>query len=99
MQVTDAQFRSYENGPMKAFVNVTFNNALVVKNFKVLLGKNGLFISFPQEKGKDGVYHDSVFPINKDVRNEIQRQVLDKYNTFVGGVPATETSKDDDLPF
>lgn len=42
-----------ENNMLKAFCSVTFDNAFVVRDVKVIEGKNGPFISMPSRKITD----------------------------------------------
>lgn len=92
MKVTDVRVTPYEQGNMKAFCNVTFDNALVIKGFKIVEGNNGNFVSWPQEKGKDGKYFDRVFPTSKELRNEIQNDILKRYESG-------DSNNNDNMPF
>ena len=45
-------------------------------------GSNGVFVSFPSYKGKDGDYVDLVFPTSKELReaiNELAAEVVNKF--------------------
>jgi DNA-binding cell septation regulator SpoVG len=50
-----------------------------IRGVRVVDGEKGLFVSMPQSKDKDDVYHDVAFPINGDLRKELTKAVLDKY--------------------
>ena len=46
---------------MRAYADVTFNDVILIKGFRVLSSKTGgLFVGFPSQKGKDGQYRDTV---------------------------------------
>ena len=48
MQITDIRIRKIaKEGKMKAVVSVTFDNAFVVHDIKVIDGEKGLFIAMP----------------------------------------------------
>ena len=64
---------------MKAVVSVTFDNAFVVHDIKVIDGEKGLFIAMPSRKASDGEYRDIAHPINSDTRDRIQKLILEKY--------------------
>lgn len=51
----------------------------VVKGFKVIQGKNGLFISCPQSKGSDGKWRDTAWPNSREARNEMEEVVIAAY--------------------
>jgi len=80
MQITDIRIRkTAKEGKMKAVVSVTFDNAFVVHDIKVIEGEKGLFIAMPSRKASDGEYRDIAHPINSDTRERIQREILEKY--------------------
>lgn len=60
-----------DNGSVKAIASVNFGDCFAVKGVKVMEGKNGLFVSMPSQKGKDGNYHDICFPISLHRRMHI----------------------------
>ena len=63
---------------VKAFADVSIGN-FIVKGVKVLEGKNGLFISMPQEKSKDGKWYETFFPSTKEARKSLTDLVLEAY--------------------
>lgn len=82
MQITDVRVRKVsKEGKMKAVVSITIDNAFVVHDVKVIEGEKGLFIAMPSKKAADGEYRDIAHPINSRTRDEIQRIILEKYET------------------
>ena len=80
MQITDIRIRKIaKEGKMKAVVSVTFDNAFVVHDIKVIEGEKGLFIAMPSRKATDGEYRDIAHPINSSTRDKIQTIILEKY--------------------
>ena len=45
-----------EGSRLKAFVDVSVNDALLIKGLRVVDGKAGLFVSMPQEQGHTSAY-------------------------------------------
>ena len=68
-----------DNGPMKAFVDLSINDVLVIKGLRVVQGQKGLFVSMPQEQGKDKRWYDSIRCLNSEVRDRINEKVLTAY--------------------
>ena len=68
-----------DNGAMKAFVDLSINDVLVLKGLRVLQGQKGLFVSMPQEQGKDKRWYDSIRCLDPQVRDEIYEKVLTAY--------------------
>jgi len=73
-------FRLENGNALKAFVDVSINAALLVKGIRVIEGKNGLFISMPQEKSKDNKWYDIVKCLSGELREQITEEVLSSYN-------------------
>jgi len=68
---------------LKAFANVTFDNAFVIRGMKIISGNKGLFISMPSKKRPDGTYQDIAHPVNTEMRRRIEKAVLDAYEKEV----------------
>lgn len=82
MQITDVRVKKVsKEGKMKAVVSITIDHAFVVHDVKVIEGEKGLFIAMPSKKAADGEYRDIAHPINSQTRDEIQRIILEKYET------------------
>ncbi len=64
---------------IKAMCDINICDELVVKGFRVVDGKNGLFVGLPQESGKNGKWYDRAFPLNEAVREAINEVVLSAY--------------------
>jgi len=64
---------------MKAIVSVTFEDAFVVHDIKIIEGQNGLFIAMPSRKVAEGDYRDIAHPINSDTRATLQEIILTEY--------------------
>lgn len=81
MTITDVRVRKIvSEGKMRAVASVTFDNAFVVHDIKVIEGQSGLFIAMPSRKTPDGEYRDIAHPINSETREILQNLVLEKYN-------------------
>ncbi len=80
MNITDIRVRKITaEGRMKAVVSVTFDDAFVVHDIKVIEGQDKLFIAMPSRKTMDGEFKDIAHPINVEMREALQTAVLAKY--------------------
>ncbi len=80
MVITDIRVRKINSeGRMKAVVSVTFDDAFVVHDIKVIEGQDKLFIAMPSRKTADGEFKDIAHPIHADMRESLQKAVLAKY--------------------
>jgi stage V sporulation protein G len=85
MEITDIRVRKVTGeGKLKAYVTVTFDDCFVVHNVKIIEGKSGVFIAMPSRKTRAGEYKDVAHPINPDFRAELQRRILERYDSGNG---------------
>ena len=84
MQITDIRVRKItKEAKMKAVVSVTFDEIFVVHDIKVIEGEKGLFIAMPSRRSGDGEYRDIAHPINSEMRDKLQKEILEKYEEAV----------------
>ncbi|NLM10088.1 MAG: septation regulator SpoVG [Clostridiaceae bacterium] len=84
MEITDIRIRKIDSeGKMKAVVSVTFDNAFVVHDIKIIESQNGLFIAMPSRKTPSGEFRDIAHPIHSEARANIQSAILEKYQTML----------------
>lgn len=79
MEVTDVRVFPVEEEKLKAFVSIIFDDCFVVSDIKIIKGNNGLFISMPSKKRKNGTFRDIAHPLNNETRKMIEEKVLAKY--------------------
>ena len=80
MNITDVRIRKLTDvGKMKAIVSVTFDDAIVIHDIKIIQGNDSLFIAMPSRRLPNGEFRDVAHPINAEARAEIERIVFEKY--------------------
>ena len=68
--------------PLKAFVDVSIGNMILVKGMRVLTNKEGgLYVSMPSEQARDGKYYDTVRVLTAEAKQELQEVILAAYNS------------------
>ncbi len=97
MQITDIKIRKFfDEGPMKAVVSVTFDDALAVHDIKVIYARERYFIVMPSRKNADGTYRDIVHPITAQFRAELENAVIDAYNVQLVAAQEADAEIDSD---
>ncbi len=89
MEITEVKVFPTEEGRLKAYISVIFDGCFVIRELKLVDGKNGLFVSMPSRRRKDGTFKDLAHPLNIEMRKKIERRVIEEYNKFSA---ATQTS-------
>lgn len=64
---------------LRGLAQITVGNT-VVKNIRIMEGKNGLFVSMPQYINEQGKWNDLVYPDDREIRTTIANKVLEEYN-------------------
>lgn len=80
LEITDIRVKTIStDNKMKAVVSVTFDNAFVVHDIKIIEGQDKLFTAMPSRKTPEGEYKDIAHPINSEMRNDLEEKILAKY--------------------
>ncbi len=98
MNITDVRIRKLrDEGKMKAVVSVTFEDAFVIHDIKIIEGQNGLFVAMPSRKVGEADYRDIAHPINSKTRSELQDVIFEHYEVAKANVNVTETFVSDTI--
>lgn len=62
---------------VKAFASITLNNSFVIREIRIVEGKNGLFIGWPSKREESGSWKKIVYPVAQE--QEIENIILKKY--------------------
>ena len=71
-------------GKTKAFCDVSVCGALLIKGFRVVEGKNGLFLGLPRRQGKDGQWYETASLLNDEAKGLLNELVLEAYRDSNG---------------
>ena len=84
MQITEITIDPINDGVVRAYVDIVFDNCLKVEGIKVIQGPTGLFVSFPAKKQRDGSHRQLAYPADAKTRMMFQQVILAEYETIVG---------------
>lgn len=65
-------------GKAKAFCDIAVPG-FVIKGFRVVDGKKGLFVGMPHQQGKDGKWYEIVSPLDEETRTSLSAFILEAY--------------------
>ena len=99
MQITDVRVFPVEEEKLKGYATITFDDCFVIRDLKIISGTSGLFVAMPSKKRKDGTYRDVAHPLNSEMRNAIEKKVLDAYRAAAesGAKPQAADSEQGDI--
>ena len=79
-------------GKVRAFFDIKTKDGFVVKGFRIVEGINGLFVSFPSQKGQDDEYYDTVYA-DRELRDELTQIALKEFGGDIMS-PTPESPKE-----
>lgn len=95
-----------EENATKAYAELVVDNCAVIRGVRLMAGKNGAFVSFPQEQAYDAetkapkldengnpVYQDIVFPLSKESRDATVQLLLEAYKSMNNMATMDEAAK------
>jgi stage V sporulation protein G len=78
---------------LKGFASIVLNEVFAVCDLKIIQGNNKLFVAMPSRRRRDGTFHDVAHPICQNLRDHIERVVLEAFQKHVdSAAPADGTS-------
>jgi stage V sporulation protein G len=80
MEITEVKVFPIQEEKLKAFVSIVFDQCFMVNDIKIIQGRDGLFISMPSRKKKNGEFKDVAHPLNNETRRMIEEKVLSEYD-------------------
>lgn len=87
MEITEVKVFLVDEEKLKAFVSIVLDQCFMVNDIKVIQGRDGLFISMPSRKKKNGEFKDVAHPLNNETRRRIEIRILDEYRRVLHGEP------------
>jgi stage V sporulation protein G len=79
MDITQVKVFPVDEEKLKAYVSIVLDDCFLVSDLKVIQGPNGLFISMPSKRKKNGDFKDIAHPLNRETREQMERRILEEY--------------------
>ena len=84
MEITEVKVFPIQEEKLRAFVSIVIDRCFMVNDIKVIQGRDGLFISMPSRRKKNGDFKDVAHPLNNETRRMIEERILTEYEGAVG---------------
>ena len=79
MEITAVKIYPANEGKLKAYATMVIDNCFIIRDMKVIQGENGLFVSMPSRRKKDGTFKDIAHPLNQETRKTIEEKVIEEF--------------------
>lgn len=84
LNITEIRIKKINKGDLLAAASVCIDNCFVLKEIKLLTGKNGRYITMPTRKLKNkDIRIDFAFPINNETRLQLLEVISKQYDKTV----------------
>ena len=87
MEITQVKVFPVEEEKLKAYVSIVLDECFLVSDLKVIHGPNGLFISMPSKRKKNGEFKDIAHPLNRETREQMEKRILAEYERVRAQTP------------
>src|SRR6266508_5668636 len=87
MEMTQVKVFPVDEEKLKAYVSIVLDDCFLVSDLKVIHGPNGLFISMPSKRKKNGEFKDIAHPLNRETREQMERRILEEYERVRAQTP------------
>lgn len=79
MEITEVKVYPANEGKLKAYATMVFDNCFIVRDMKIIKSDKGLFVSMPSRRKKDGSFKDIVHPLNIETRKIVEDRIIEEY--------------------
>lgn len=79
MKIVRFNINKNQESKIIAYCDVETSERIVIRNFRLVNGPNGIFLASPNERGKDKKFYDTVY-LPADLKNELQSITIEEYN-------------------
>jgi stage V sporulation protein G len=79
MDITQVKVFPVEEERLKAYVSIVLDDCFLVSDLKVIQGPNGVFVSMPSKRKKNGEFKDIAHPLNRETRERMEKRILSEY--------------------
>ena len=84
MEISDIKIRkTMHDGRLRAVVSITIDNAIAIHDIKRVQGDERMFVAMPSRREDSGIFRDIIHPISSNVREEIEKKILNAYQSYI----------------
>ena len=87
MEITEVKIYPANEGKLKAYATMVFDNCFIIRDLKVIKSDKGFFVSMPSRRKKDGSFKDIVHPLNSETRKLVEETIIKEYFSVSGDSP------------
>jgi len=86
LNITEIRVKKINKGDLLAAASICIDDCFIVREIKLLNGKNGRYISMPKRKVKNKDFkQDFSYPINEETRLQLLEAISEQYDDTIEG--------------
>lgn len=83
LNITEVRIKKINKGELLAAASICIDNCFIVREIKLLNGKNGRYIGMPKRKIKNKNFQqDLLYPINNETRLQLLEIISEQYDAI-----------------
>lgn len=84
LNITEVKMKKINKGDLLGAASICIDDCFIIREIKLLDGKNGRYIKMPTRKIKNKNFvQDTAYPINNETRLQILEAVSAKYDEII----------------
>lgn len=84
LNITEVRIKKINKGDLLAAASVCIDDCFIVREIKLLDGKNGRYINMPKGRVKNRDFRkDFLYPINNETRLQLLEAISEKYDNTI----------------
>lgn len=84
LNITEVRIKKINKGDLLAVASICIDDCFIIREIKLLNGKNGRYISMPKRKVKNRNFRqDFSYPLNNETRMQILEAISEQYDDTV----------------
>ena len=85
LNITDIRITKVDgDDKLKAFAALVIDDCFLVGDLRVVEGEDGYFVAMPSRRKRDGSFKDIAYPLNNNLREQLEEKVLLAYEAATG---------------
>lgn len=85
LNITDIRITPITNDDkLRGYAAIVLDGCFIVGDLRVVEGEDGYFVAMPSRRKRDGSYKDIAYPLNNEAREDLERRVLEAFETATG---------------
>jgi len=84
LNITEIRIKKINKGDLLAAASICIDNCFIIREIKLLNGKNGRYISMPKRRLKNKDFkQDFSYPINEETRLQLLEAISEQYDDTI----------------